>query len=141
MKKILLVTIVTLLGITISFAQGKGKKKGHTKNLTAEQRVEKQVNHLTKKLGLTDNQIPDVTAIVKTKVDQMMALKANGSGKKANKTDRKSIHSTFNTSLNNVLTTEQKEVYDALKAKKKAKRQARKGSKKVRDEEIDVFEE
>lgn len=139
MKKILLITIVTLLGITVSFAQGKGKRKG--KNLTVDQRVEKQVNRLTKQLGLTDSQIPEVTAIVKTKVEQMQALKANGSGKKANRTDRKSILSTFNTSLNNVLTADQKQKYEALKAEKKAKRKARKGGKKVRDEEIDVFED
>ena len=141
MKKILLVTIVTLLGITFSFAQGKGKRKGHDRNLTPEQRVEKQVNRLTKQLGLTDSQIPDVTAIVKTKVDHMSSLKANGLDKKTNRIDRKSIISTFNTSLNNVLTADQKKKYQALKAKKKAQRQTKKGRKKVRDEERDVFED
>ena len=147
MKKIILVAAISLVGMTFSFAQGKGKAKGHEHakgqhaNLTPEQRVEKQVTRLKTQLSLTDAQVPQVTQIVKTKVDKMEALRAKKSTEGVEKGERKAIMTSFNTELNNVLTAEQKQKYEAMKADKKAKHQAKKGAKAITNEEIDVLED
>ena len=113
MKKIILVAAISLVGMTFSFAQGKGKAKGHEHakgqehaKLTPEQRVEKQVTRLKTQLSLTDAQVPQVTQIVKTKVDKMEALRAKKSTEGVEKGERKAIMTSFNTELNNVLTAE-----------------------------------
>lgn len=133
MKKIILLTIVSFLGLTLAFAQH--GKKGKNKNLTPEQRVERNIKRLTKHLALTTDQQSQIRGAVTTKVNGMETLRNNGKDKKANRTERKNIKQTFDRELTAVLTAEQKQKYDAWKAERKAKRQSKKGKKGSIDDE------
>ncbi len=135
MKKIILLAIVSLLGITISFAQ-----KGKNKNLTPEQRIEKHMKRLNKHLALTSDQQIKVKDIVTAKVNGMEELRNNGKDKKANRPARKSIRQTFDKDLTAVLNADQLKKYEAWKAEKKAKRQAKKGAKSGGNDDIEIFE-
>ncbi|MCP4522293.1 MAG: hypothetical protein GY827_11485 [Cytophagales bacterium] len=143
MRKLLFIMIASVLSISFAMAQG-----GKRKNLTPEQRVEKQMNRLTKKLQLTDDQKPKVEAIVKTKVEAMTALRAQKSTlkKKEFKMKRKEILVAFDTEIKKELNTQQLTKYNKWKKKKRAKRKQRRKNRKAKNattetDVVDILED
>ncbi|WP_162127297.1 hypothetical protein [Flavobacterium phycosphaerae] len=71
MKKVFL-ALVMLVGLT-ALAQEKETRKGDRKNLTTEQKVNLQVEKMTKDLDLNEKQVKDMRAFVTKEVEKREA--------------------------------------------------------------------
>ena len=68
MKKILVFTLMVMLGLSSAFAQQRGG--------TPEERLKRQVDQLTEKLTLTPDQVTKITPILKDAQDKATAARA-----------------------------------------------------------------
>lgn len=89
--------------------------------MTAEQRAQKLTQYMTTTLNLTNDQQTKVLALNTSKAKQLDSIRAKNKGNmEAGKTEAKTVISSYNTSLNAILTAEQKTKWDEIKKQKKA---------------------
>ena len=99
------------------FAQQQGGK-------TAEERATAHSQKLTQELGLNADQQKSTYTACLTRAQQMEADRAKNQGDRdAMRAGRKQIEQTFETSMGQILTPEQKTKWEQIKADEKAKRQ------------------
>jgi Spy/CpxP family protein refolding chaperone len=124
MKKLMLmIALVAGLGL-FAKAQDKAPK-------TPELKAAKQTKALTKQLGLTNGQIPQVNAVLLAQVNSQDSLKAlkGTNDKKEQRYSHKLIHNQTQAKLNAILTPEQQTKFVALaQAKKEKKMDIKKGA-------------
>lgn len=126
MKKVFLVALM-LIGIT-TFAQDKTERKGRPERakLTAEQKVEKQVEHLKTDLNLNEKQTAEVKALVSKQVAKREAKKAEmDAQKEKNRAEMKAKmleeQNATKAEMKKILTAEQYTKWEAGRADKKEK--------------------
>ncbi len=89
---------------------------------TPEERADRQVKRMTEDLKLTDDQAVRIREISLRKSQQMSALKGrNADNKEAMKAEMMQIKNAYQGDLKTILTPEQLEKHEALKAERKAK--------------------
>jgi protein CpxP len=82
--------------------------------------VDTQLQRLSKKLKLTDEQKPQVKTILEDQRDQMQKLMQDSSGSRAeNRQKMREIHENASSKIRSLLTDEQKAKYDKLEAKRR----------------------
>jgi len=118
MKTLKITALALFMAITnLVCAQQQGGK-------TPEERATKHSQKLTQELSLNADQQKSAYAACLTRAQQMDADRAQNQGNKEGmKAGRKQINETFETSMNQVLTPEQKTKWEQIKADEKAKRQ------------------
>jgi len=83
--------------------------------------VDEQLNNLSRKLSLTDDQKPQVKAILQDQHDQMKQVMDNNSGSREdNRAKMHEIHEQSNAKLRALLTDEQKAKFDKMQAEHRA---------------------
>ena len=93
--------------------QASGPRGRHMRN------VDQQLTRLSKRLRLTDEQKPQVKAILQDQNDQMQQLWQNSPGSRAeNRQKMRDIHQTASDKLRALLTDDQKAKYDKMEAKR-----------------------
>jgi hypothetical protein len=103
-----------------SNASEQGKQSSAEHKMTPEQKATKLTQYMTTALSLTSDQQAQVSALNTSKAKQVDSIKTSSKGNTdAGKAQLKSIKSNYNTSLNNILTAEQKTKWEALKKQKK----------------------
>ena len=128
MKKIVFILALVAFTATLSLAQqpaqhtqGNGQHSGgagHTK-MTPEQRATKVTQYMTNSLVLTSAQQTQVTALNLTKSKQLDSIRtANSANMEAAKPAMKKVKDSYNTSLNSILTADQKTKWEAIKKQK-----------------------
>ena len=101
-------------------ASGQGKQSSAANKMTPEQKANKLTQYMTTALTLTSTQQTQVAALNTSKAKQVDSIKTATKGNTdAAKNQLKSVKSNYNTSLNNILTAEQKTKWEALKKQKK----------------------
>lgn len=89
---------------------------------------ERQLEHLTRALNLTSDQVTQVKAIMTTSHQQMEALRSDTTTAQADKHARMmTIHQTAETSIRAILTDDQKTKFDAMQAQMREHRQEQQG--------------
>jgi Spy/CpxP family protein refolding chaperone len=89
---------------------------------------EHQIEHLTKTLNLTPDQVTQVKAIDDNARQQMMALRSDSSVAQSDKHAKMmAIHQASQDKIRAVLNDDQKTKYDAMQAEMKARRESREG--------------
>lgn len=123
MKKIILTVAIALTAFTASYAQKDNKPK-----LTPEQRAEKVASNLKTKLALSDEQQKKVYQI---EVDKMKKAeewrKANHEAMKSKREERQAFMKANDAKLQEVLTSDQKKTYEALRQERKSEMRNHKG--------------
>jgi protein CpxP len=100
--------------------QHQGGGQGGQK-MTAEQKATKLTQYMTTNLNLTSDQQAKVLALNTSKAKQLDSIHAQNKGNmEAVKTAAKPIRDSYNTSLNAILTADQKTKWEELKKQKKA---------------------
>jgi periplasmic protein CpxP/Spy len=90
---------------------------------TANQMVDRQIEHLTTALTLTPDQVSQVRPILTTEATQMMALRQNTETAGPDKRDQMmQIRNTTQTKIRALLTSDQQTRYDALLAQQQQRR-------------------
>lgn len=137
MKKIVF-SIVFLSGIClVSFAQqhsrggnqgqhgqqgGKGPQGGQKQ--TAAQRATKLTQYMTTSLSLSTEQQSKVAALNASKAEQVDSIRSKYKGNMDGaKTELKTVKDSYNTSLNAILTADQKTKWEEIKKQKKEEMQ------------------
>lgn len=116
MKKLLI--ICTLLFSAITFAQA---QEGERQMPTPEQRVQRNVDQLTKKLSLTDDQKTKVKAIYTDQMTQQAKLREEaGDDRAAMRTKMMQLMTDTDTKITALLTAEQKTAFEAFKEERRA---------------------
>jgi hypothetical protein len=157
MKTKIFLTLALCLSIitTTAFAQGKGKGKGkgnaEMRNRPAEERATAHTNHLEKKLGLSaeqKTQVYEINLATAKKNDEIRAKRqAGGADNKALSVERKENEKNRVAKIEALLTADQKTKWEAWKAAKKARVEARKmnkgkgGKGKSSDEDLEEDDE
>jgi Spy/CpxP family protein refolding chaperone len=134
MKKIVL--FLTLVLSLTAYAQKEVQKKKN-QQASPEEKAQRSVNHLDKKVGLSETQKPKIYDLALARAKKMEEIKSKYKPKK-NPDDRvitrkevQQCRKDYREGVKQVLTQEQK---DKLKAKAKEKKEARKeGIDKVQD--------
>ena len=104
--------------------QSDGTQPGGRPNM--EQMRERQIEHLTKALSLTPDQVSQVRAIDADSMSKMAALRQDTSTPREQKRDKMmQIRSESQAKVRTVLTDEQKPKYDAMLAKEKERMEQR----------------
>jgi periplasmic protein CpxP/Spy len=115
--KISMLALLMVIGNIVFAQQGGGNK-------TAEERATAHSQKLTQQLGLSADQQKSVYAACLTRAQQMDADRAQNQGnREAMKAGRQQINQTFETSMGQVLTPEQKTKWEQIKQEEKANRQ------------------
>ncbi len=143
MKKVILLvaftfamaaTVLAQTEATPSQAEGKGKGKGkHEKHekgrkegkgskLSPDEKADKVAQHLEKSLGLSADQKQKVRDLAKTRAEKIAAAKSLKGEER--KTQRQAAQQEFKAALDQVLTADQKQKWETIKAEKKAQREA-----------------
>lgn len=119
MKTLKISMLALLLAIgNYVFAQPQGGGK------TAEERATSHSQKLTQQLGLSADQQKSAYAACLTRAQQMDADRVKFQGdREGMRASRKQTNQTFETSLGQILTPEQKTKWEQIKADEKAKRQ------------------
>lgn len=92
------------------------------------ERDERRIEHMTKALNLTPDQVTQVKAIDASAHDQMRALHEDTATAPADKRAKMmAIHEDSTTKVRAVLTDEQKSKFDAMEARRKEHREERHG--------------
>ena len=90
--------------------------------------VDQQLARLSKKLKLSDEQKPQVKAILQDQHDQMQQLWQNSSGSRQENVQKMhEIHDSASSKIRAVLTDDQKTKYDKLEAKRQQRMEKRHG--------------
>jgi periplasmic protein CpxP/Spy len=90
--------------------------------------VDTQLQRLSKKLKLTDEQKPQVKTILEDQRDQMQKLMQEPSGAQGEKRQKmREIHENASSKIRTLLTDEQKSKYDKLEAQRQERMQKRRG--------------
>jgi len=104
--------------------QSDGTQPGGRPNM--EQMQERQIEHLTKALSLTPDQVSQVRAIDADTMSKMTALRQDTSTPREQKRDKMmQIRSESQAKVRTILTDEQKPKYDALLAKERERMEQR----------------
>lgn len=141
MKKVIF-SIVFLAGVTAtSLAQNShpgggqgGQHKGggqhpEGQKMTAEQKATKLTQYMTTNLNLSADQQTKVSALNLSKAKQLDSIRtANKNNMEAGKAAAKTVKEEYNTSLNAILTAEQKTKWEAIKKQKKEEFQKNKAA-------------
>jgi len=111
MRKIILLTFALLFAATMvtvrwGFCEDEAE-------MTSEDLAQKEVTRLTKKLDLTADQIPQVEALVKEKVEKKKAVKEEM------RTKMESIKEEYSTKIKALLTADQLKKFNEMKNEKK----------------------
>jgi periplasmic protein CpxP/Spy len=105
--------------------QGEGGQPGGRP--TSNQMVDRQIEHLTKALTLTSDQVSQVRPILTTEATQMTALRQDTETSQFDKRDQMTqIRNTAQTQIRAILTSDQQTKYDALLAQQQ-QRMGRRG--------------
>lgn len=90
--------------------------------------VDEQLKHLSKKLKLSDEQKPQVKAILQDQHDQMQQLWQNSSGSRQENVQKMhEIHENASSKIRALLTDDQKTKYDKLEAERQQRMGRRHG--------------
>lgn len=127
MKKVFL-ALVMLVGLT-ALAQEKETRKGDRKNLTAEQKVNLQVEKMTKDLDLNEKQVKDMRAFVTKEVEkreakreEMKKLREQKELKRDEmKAEMEKEQAATSTEMKKILTPEQFAKWEKMRDDRKAK--------------------
>jgi protein CpxP len=104
--------------------QSDGTQQGGRPNM--EQMRERQIEHMTKMLSLTPDQVTQVRAIDADSMSKMAALRQDTSTPREQKRDKMmQIRSDSQAKVRMILTDEQKPKYDAMLAKEKERMEQR----------------
>jgi protein CpxP len=144
MRKVIL-AVVMLVGIT-AFAQEKETRKGDRKNLTTEQKVNLQVEKMTKDLDLNEKQANDMKAFVTKEVEkreakreEMKQLRAEKEQKRGDmKAQMEKEQAATRTEMKKILTPEQFAKWEKIREERKAnvkERMMERRDKKLNPEE------
>ena len=124
-----LLAIFSFAAATSTFAQkgaGKGGKKEQRADMTPEERATKATDHMTKRYGLSAEQVAQVKAANLAFATEMKGLK--GQGKEA-KPQRQAARENHKAALKGIFTAEQNVKFDEDRAKAKERHEARKANK------------
>jgi len=117
--------LVLVLGITVT-TQAQKKNKGNKESLTVEQRVEK----LTEELGLSAEQVSQITPIIeekaKRKASKVKGEKPSEEEREAMKVEKKAQKAAYKAKMQEILNEEQFEKFEAMSKKKGKKGKKRK---------------
>ena len=106
--------------------QSDGTQAGARPNM--EQMHERQIEHMTKELSLTPEQVTQVRAIQNDAMTQMMALRQDTATPREQKRDKMmQIRSDSQAKIRTVLTDAQKPKYDTMLAREKERMEQRRG--------------
>lgn len=108
------------IGVAAQNRQGKGKMQGKT----PEERAQKQTEHMTKYLDLSDEQSKKISEI------NLRYAKENETKKEAVKAEREKTKTAKDAELKKVLTPEQYAKFDQKRAENKAKKEAKRAERK-----------
>lgn len=117
MNRVAVISFISLLGLTPVWAGENHEKGSHDK---MEHRSEKRLDHLKKKLNLTDEQQKKIQSIQESKREK----------KKAIHEQMKALHDETQAEIRAVLTPEQQAKFDEMKANRKEHKQQKKELKK-----------
>lgn len=97
--------------------------------MTPEQRALKLTQYMTTSLSLTPDQQTKVSALNTKKAQEIEKIRSSNNGNmEAVKPQMKAVKEQYNTSLNAILTTDQKTKWEALKKQKKEEYQKNKAA-------------
>ncbi|WP_316792496.1 Spy/CpxP family protein refolding chaperone [Pedobacter frigoris] len=127
MKKLLI--ICGLLFSVITFAQaqdGQGQRQGGRGMGTPEERAKRQVDNLTEKLKLTEDQKTKVTAIYAEQGASMKKLREEANGDRdAMMASMTKLNDATDAKINALLTDDQKKAFTTLKEERKEQQKKR----------------
>ena len=125
MKKLFLTLAIAVAGLTAGYAQSTSTAK---QKMTPAQRAEKSTAKLQQELSLTADQKQKVYAIELDKANKAEEWhKKNHDARKAMKDQHEAVKKNTDAQLDKVLTAEQKQKLNTLKAEKKEKSKDKKG--------------
>ncbi|WP_316749512.1 hypothetical protein [Pedobacter gandavensis] len=115
MKKLLMICGLLFSVITFAQAQDGGRQK-----MTPEQRAQRSVEGLTKKLDLNEDQKTKATAIFLDQVAAMEKARAAGNtDKEARRAEMMKLSEETDAKIGAILTADQKKAYETYKAERK----------------------
>lgn len=129
--KRLMIALALFLGVqAVSNAQEVHDRKGQHRNMTPEQRAEKQTERMQQDLQLTDAQKKAVYELNLQSAKEMKAARTEGA--EANKEKFKAMHEQRDARLNAILSADQLKKYETIKAERKNKMKERRADKGLR---------
>jgi len=120
--------------------EGKESQIEKKKDYSAEQRAALATRRLASKLNFTNEQQRQSIEILTVRENARDAFKASKKDESA-KVEWKKIKKESNEKFKSLLTDEQKQKWETLKAEKKAENKAKKGENKETEEEFHNFED
>ena len=125
------VCLFALLSITSVMAQQtqsntNPQNQNNKPQLTPEEKAQHATAHLTKKLGLSQDQATQVYNLTLTHVNNMQSLRANKANGQKQGPAIKQAKNDYDTAINGLLTPAQQQTWSQLKAQEQAKREAKK---------------
>jgi periplasmic protein CpxP/Spy len=114
---------LALIAVTATaFAQQPGKKPARHEQKTPEQRATNYAEHLSKDLGLTEEQKTKVKSLSLTKQEKLTKLREQYKGQPDSvwSTQRKQVREEFNTGMKSVLTADQFAQWQTKKKEQRA---------------------
>ncbi|MDB5273969.1 MAG: hypothetical protein JWO58_2336 [Chitinophagaceae bacterium] len=116
--------LFALLSITSVIAQQ--TQNNNKPSLTPEEKAQRATAHLTKKLGLSQDQSTQVYNITLAHVNKMQGLRANKANGQKQGPAIKQTKNDYDAAINAVLTPAQQQTWAQLKTREQAKRDAKK---------------
>lgn len=111
------------------FAMNTLSAQGGKQNFTAEQHAERQTERMTKELSLTDTQIKQVATLNLKYAKEKEIFKNAADENTDKKTAMKQMRDRQNAELKGILSAEQLEKYQTMRAKKNGRKKGAKGNK------------
>jgi periplasmic protein CpxP/Spy len=114
-KQFVMLLLLLIGSATLSMAQGRGPKG------TSEERADKQLAQLTKELGLSAQQQPQVRAALLSRIQKADAIRAEEGKNRGKFKEAKEAIDAYNATMKTILTPEQYTTLEAQQQERKEK--------------------